>query len=228
MADHLAPGEHDDAPLATAKQADRREQAANGLDEAKGDAVSGKTVTINMKRGYKWSDGKPVDANDVIFDIDLIKAAVKESAANELAYTPGLFPDNVTSMSTKGKYTVVLHLNKKYNPSFFTPEDGYRVGSSGSAAAGTRFTLRENGRLLFNVFGVLVYQRPDLWDGYRYKETGVTAIDASLGANWTFWEKDVRAVALVTRVQVPLWQVVGDPWLAENWAATAGVSVTAF
>ncbi|EZP74337.1 Cyclase [Sphingomonas paucimobilis] len=50
MADHLAPGEHDDAPLATAKQADRREQAANGLDEAKGDAVSGKTVTINRPR----------------------------------------------------------------------------------------------------------------------------------------------------------------------------------
>jgi peptide/nickel transport system substrate-binding protein len=80
----------------------------------------GKTVTINMKQGYKWSDGKPVDANDVIFDIDLIKAAVKESAANEEAYTPGLFPDNVISMSAKGKYTVVLHLNKKYNPSFFT------------------------------------------------------------------------------------------------------------
>jgi peptide/nickel transport system substrate-binding protein len=80
----------------------------------------GKTVTINMKQGYKWSDGKPVDANDVVFDIDLIKAAVKESPANEEAYTPGLFPDNVVSMSTKGKYTVVLHLNKKYNPSFFT------------------------------------------------------------------------------------------------------------
>lgn len=60
----------------------------------------GRTVTINLKRGYRWSDGKPVDANDVVFDIDLIKAAVRESAANELAYTPGLFPDNVTSIST--------------------------------------------------------------------------------------------------------------------------------
>ena len=51
-----------------------------------------KTVTIQLKKGYKWNDGKPVDAQDVLFDIALIKAAVGESAANWGSFTPGYFP----------------------------------------------------------------------------------------------------------------------------------------
>ena len=36
-----------------------------------------KTVTISLKSNYKWSDGKPITANDLLFAIDLIKAAIK-------------------------------------------------------------------------------------------------------------------------------------------------------
>ena len=36
-----------------------------------------KTVTISMKSNYKWSNGQPITANDLLFAIDLIKAAVK-------------------------------------------------------------------------------------------------------------------------------------------------------
>jgi peptide/nickel transport system substrate-binding protein len=79
----------------------------------------GKTVTIDMNEDYKWSNGAPVDANDVIFYIDLTKAAVKKSAANFADYTPGLFPDNVVSATATGKYQLTLKLNKAYNPSFF-------------------------------------------------------------------------------------------------------------
>ena len=51
-----------------------------------------KTVTIQLKQGYKWNDGNPVDAQDLLFDVALIKAAVAESAANWGSFTPGLFP----------------------------------------------------------------------------------------------------------------------------------------
>lgn len=78
-----------------------------------------KTVTIPIKPGLKWSNGAPVVANDVIFWFDLLKAAVKESPANWGQYTPGLMPDNVKSITTSGKYDVVMHLTKTYNPSFF-------------------------------------------------------------------------------------------------------------
>ncbi len=79
-----------------------------------------KTVTIKLKHGWKWSNGKPVTAKDVLFDIDLITAAVKESPANFLAYTPGQFPQSLTSAKVVGNDTIVMNLNKAYNPSYFT------------------------------------------------------------------------------------------------------------
>ncbi len=78
-----------------------------------------KTVTIPIKPGLKWSNGEPLVANDVVFWFDLLKAAVKESAANWGQYTPGLMPDNVKSISTSGKYDVIMHLTQPYNPGFF-------------------------------------------------------------------------------------------------------------
>jgi hypothetical protein len=123
---------------------------------------------------------------------------------------------------------VALAGSLAYNPSFFTPSDGYRVGSNGNAAAGTRFTFRENGRLMLQAFGVLIHQRPDLWNDFRYKETGVTALDVSVGSSFTFWEKKLRSAALLTRVEVPVAQVVGDPPFAENWSVAVGVNATVF
>ncbi len=79
-----------------------------------------RTVTINLKPGMKWSNGKPVDAQDVSFYIALLKAAIKESPANWCQYAPGEFPDNVTSWSVKGQNTIVLHLVKSVNPNWFT------------------------------------------------------------------------------------------------------------
>jgi len=78
-----------------------------------------KTVTINMDTNYKWSNGAPVDANDVIFDIDVMKAGVDINPSNVGAFSPGFFPQNVASATATGKYTVVLHLTKAYNPGYF-------------------------------------------------------------------------------------------------------------
>ena len=78
-----------------------------------------KTVTFTLKQGYKWNDGKPVDAQDVLFSVALIRAAVHESAANWGSYTPGYFPDSLESISASGPNTVVMHLKHAFNPGFF-------------------------------------------------------------------------------------------------------------
>jgi peptide/nickel transport system substrate-binding protein len=79
----------------------------------------GKTYTIPLKSNLKWSNGTPVVANDFIFEIDLLKAAVKESPANWGQFVPGEFPLSVTSVSAPNTHTVVVHLDKAYNPGFF-------------------------------------------------------------------------------------------------------------
>ncbi|MGC2191554.1 MAG: ABC transporter substrate-binding protein [Candidatus Dormiibacterota bacterium] len=88
-----------------------------------------KTVTITLKH-WKWSDGTPITARDVTFWMNLLKASVSSGASNLTsssaagpgwgAYVPGLFPDNVTSYTATGTYTVQLQLNAAYNPTWFT------------------------------------------------------------------------------------------------------------
>jgi peptide/nickel transport system substrate-binding protein len=100
-----------------------------------------KTITINLKHNYKWSNGKPVDAQDVLFWIDELYAAVHENAANFGNYTPGNFPDNVASATAPSQYQVVLHLTKAYNPNWYTetqlnvisplPSTDWNVASAG-------------------------------------------------------------------------------------------------
>ncbi|MGC9220885.1 MAG: ABC transporter substrate-binding protein [Solirubrobacteraceae bacterium] len=88
-----------------------------------------RTVTITLKPGLRWSDGTAVDARDVIFDIDLLRAAVRASPANWCQYAPGGFPDNVAAVSTEGTRTVVLRLKHPVNPGWFTADQLQDLGA---------------------------------------------------------------------------------------------------
>ena len=105
-----------------------------------------KTVTISLKSSYKWSNGQPITANDILFFVDLVKAAVKVSPADWEGYVPGHFPDNLTSVSSPNSTTLVMNLKSPVNPTYFTDdllgqgpaaqhlvgEDvGHRLGSPG-------------------------------------------------------------------------------------------------
>ncbi len=81
-----------------------------------------KTVTITMKSNYKWSDGQPLTAKDLLFDLDLIKAGVKENPSNWTSYVPGHFPDDWVSASTPNSSTLVLNLSGPVNPGWFTDD----------------------------------------------------------------------------------------------------------
>jgi peptide/nickel transport system substrate-binding protein len=74
-----------------------------------------RTVTIHLNNRYVWSDGEPLNSQDVTFFMNVLKA----NPANFGAYVPGLFPDNVTSYSTPDAHTVVFNLDKPYNPTWF-------------------------------------------------------------------------------------------------------------
>ncbi|GAA3667379.1 hypothetical protein GCM10022237_29170 [Nocardioides ginsengisoli] len=75
-----------------------------------------KTVTVRLK-DFQWSNGKPVIADDVVFSLALLKAAIAESPGNWSFYTPGQFPDGVTAEATSDR-TVTFHFEKAYNASY--------------------------------------------------------------------------------------------------------------
>ena len=77
-------------------------------------------MTINIKPGLKWSDGSPVDGQDVAFFYYVLKAATTSSPANWCQYASSTqFPYNVKSLSYSGN-KVVMHLTSSVNPQWFT------------------------------------------------------------------------------------------------------------
>jgi len=78
-------------------------------------ADGGKTVVINLK-GYKWSDGETVDAQDVIFWLHLMQA----EPDGFYGFVPGDIPQDITSMSATGTDQVTLHLNQAYSSLWYT------------------------------------------------------------------------------------------------------------
>jgi peptide/nickel transport system substrate-binding protein len=76
-----------------------------------------KTITIVLKP-WKWSDGTPISSRDLVFSYNLIKANVP----NWNEYLPGLFPDNVSSVTATSASTAVIQLTKSFNPSFYTDD----------------------------------------------------------------------------------------------------------
>jgi peptide/nickel transport system substrate-binding protein len=75
----------------------------------------GKTVTIHMK-GWKWSNGETVNAADVAFYLNMLKAEKK----NYVGYSPGGLPDDLASFDVTSASTIVLHLTKAYASTWFT------------------------------------------------------------------------------------------------------------
>lgn len=78
-------------------------------------ASNGRSVTIPLK-GWKWSDGESVDAQDVQFWMNMVKA----EKANWAGYVPGAFPDNISKVTVVNPNTVKLSLTGKYSDNWFT------------------------------------------------------------------------------------------------------------
>jgi peptide/nickel transport system substrate-binding protein len=75
----------------------------------------GKTVVINMK-GWKWSDGETVNAQSLIFFLNMAKAEKN----NWYAYSKTLLPDNVASYKATGPNQLTMQLNSSYSSIWYT------------------------------------------------------------------------------------------------------------
>src|ERR1700690_3349186 len=67
-------------------------------------------------KGWKWSDGETVNAQSLIFFLNMAKA----EKANWDAYVPGLLPDNIVSYKATGPNQVTMQLNSAYSSIWYT------------------------------------------------------------------------------------------------------------
>ncbi len=181
-----------EGPLGTRPEVNPQLSLADGPPVA---SNGGKTFTIHLKPGWKWSNGAPVTANDVLFFVDLLKAAVKANPANWCQYVPGQFPMSVTSMSAPNATTVVFNLNKAYNPGYF-----------------------ENNQLQDTNFGVFAI--PSTF--WNIAKTGGPHLDYTNPANALkiYRYLFAQGTDLATFASNPLWQDVDGPFKLKDLSTT--------
>jgi peptide/nickel transport system substrate-binding protein len=162
----------------------------------------GKTVSVTMK-DYKWSNGESVDAQDVLFWINMAKT---EGPLGNLAYytSPNkklgteYFPDNIVSATASGQ-TFTLNLDKAYNQTWFLDDELSQITPM-----------------------------PQAWDVTSATGKG-TCATAALGsaaaktacaADYAYLSK--QAAAGSSFVTSPLWTVVDGAWKLSSYNATSG------
>lgn len=104
------------APDGALPRVDYRSSLASGPPLA---SDQDRSFTIRLKRGVSWSDGQPVDSEDVAFTLALMRAAVSESADSWAGAVRGGFPGDIRRVLTPNATTVVIKLARPVNPSFF-------------------------------------------------------------------------------------------------------------
>ena len=84
------------------------------LSLASAPVFSGRNVTIKLNN-YKWSNGSPVTAQDVMFWINMDRAVPQDW----FDYSPGAFPANVSNIKVVSSNELTMTLKKTYSSYWF-------------------------------------------------------------------------------------------------------------
>jgi peptide/nickel transport system substrate-binding protein len=161
----------------------------------------GKTVTITMK-GWKWSNGETVDASDVVFWLNMMKA----EPASYYGYVPGLLPDNLASYKATGPGTVVLNLKSPVSRIWFTYNQLAEITPMPKAWDVTSASAKPASG------GCATDTAADRW--------------AKCTAVFNFMSAQAKNVK--TYASNPLWGVVDGPWKLSSFSTAASGPVTSF
>jgi peptide/nickel transport system substrate-binding protein len=158
----------------------------------------GKTVVVNMK-GWKWSNGETVDANSLIFFLNMTEA----EKANWYAYSKGLLPDNIVSYKATGANQVTFQLNQAYSGLWFTYNQLAELNPMPAAWDVTSLTAKPGSG------GCITDSAADHW--------------AKCTAVYTFLTAQSKQAA--TYGTSPLWSVVDGPWKLSSFSTTGNVTM---
>ena len=174
----------------------------------------GKTVTVKMK-GFKWSDGTTVDAQDVLFWQNMMKTEGPEWG--EYAPGPDQYPGNVLNVvANNATDTVTFTLNKTYSSYWFTYNELSQItplpiawditsatakpgsgGCSGASYSSITTSTSSSGAI-----------------------TPTSASAKACVAVWTFLTGKSEAGAPATYGTNPLWKIVDGPYYPTAFDAT--------
>jgi len=74
-----------------------------------------KSLQITLDPKWKWSDGEPVTADDVVFSWNLIKASCPSLSSCSYGAASNIFPSSVKSLTATSPSEVAIQLTEPYN-----------------------------------------------------------------------------------------------------------------
>ena len=158
----------------------------------------GKTVVVNLK-GWKWSDGETVDAQSLIFFLNMAKA----EKTNWYAYSAGLMPDNVVSYKATGPNQVTMQLNSAYSSIWYTYNQLAELNPMPLAWDVTSLGAKPGSG------GCTTDSAADGW--------------AKCKAVYTFLTAQSKIAS--TYATSPLWSVVDGPWKLSSFNTNGNVTI---
>jgi len=181
----------------------------------------GKTVTVKMK-GFKWSNGETVDAQDVVFWQNMMK--VEGTNWGEYAPGPDQYPGNIVGLTADNATdTLTFTLNKPYSTYWFTYNElsqitplpiAWDITAAGAApgSGGCSSATYASVTVSTSSSGAL---------------TPTSAAAKACAAVWTFLSSKSNAGDLGTYGTNPLWKIVDGPFYPTAFDATTGTATLA-
>jgi peptide/nickel transport system substrate-binding protein len=174
------------------------------LSLAKPPTYNGSEVKIQLKQNYKWSNGDPVVARDVVFFMNMMLAEAHTASAayncNGItrpckfwaATTGNGLPGDISDVRVESKYVVTMHINTpKFSHAWFTNNELSQITPM-----------------------------PLTWDqtasGPGHCATSISACDA------VYDYLNSKAHVVSSYGSSPLWQVVDGPWRVKSLDSSTG------
>lgn len=171
-----------------------------------------KTVTISLKT-YKWSNGERVDATDVLFYLNMLRAA-KSHYCYWFNFTTLALPTIVNSAKVVSPETIVLTLKKRVSQHWFTYNELSQVTPMPMAWDVTSLTgAPSSGGCAKAVFGT--------------GDTQCTAVYRflSIHAGFNPTKPTTRVTALSSYATSKIWSVVDGPFKLSSFKPTAPITM---
>src|SRR5580704_7630216 len=191
--------------------------ATNSLAEAPAYSANDTVVTVNLKH-WSWSNGEALDAADVLFWMNMLKA--DQTAWGN--FSPGDFPDNVKNVTATGKYTVVFDLTRSFDPTWFTYNQlaqvtpmpiAWDITSTGAAAGSGGCSAASYASVTYN---------PSTYAPISKTANQCNAVYDFLANQSGFNPNNPSATntgALASFATNPLWRIVDGPWYLSAFQA---------
>ena len=178
---------------------------ANAPTYSQGNTV----VTVDLK-GWKWSNGETITAQDAVFWLNMMQVEKGVWAG----YVPGTLPDDIKSINASGT-TLTLTLDGPVNPNWFTYNELAQITPMPMAwnltAAGTKGTC-----------GTASFTSITVSKDSKGNVTPVSSDAKSCAAVYTYLDSEAKKIS--SYVGSPIWSVVDGPWTLQTMDTQGNVT----